>query len=102
MSQNSLSVNTAATQKSAVQLDDIAQRVERVMNLARETVAVQSAGADKVSVTAANTFNTVAKTFDEQMTAGTKVMREVSTAITTHGASVTQVDDEVATTIVFV
>ncbi|GED98010.1 PE domain-containing protein [Gordonia crocea] len=102
MTNTPLSVDTAATSRSAANLDDVAKRLDRVMNQAREALKVSAAGTDKVSVAAAHSFNTVATTFDEQLAKGTATMREVSAAITTHGSSVTKVDSENATTIVFV
>jgi hypothetical protein len=67
--------------KTATDLDALADRLEADLRANAPRLAVETAGADEVSVRAAHTLRTVAASFDETAAAGVLELRKLAAAL---------------------
>ena len=74
------------------QLDDLAGRVQHVMQTEAPNLTVVSSGADEVSQRVAQTSNAVHESFSEAAALGATEIQEVAATLRTHSGKIQETD----------
>lgn len=77
----SLSIDTRQLAETAARIDDIAARLEHLMQAERPHLAVTPVGRDEVSVRAAETLNSVQGSYATSVVGGVAELREIAAAL---------------------
>ena len=83
--------------QSATALDALAARLEADLRQHLPALAVDTAGADEVSVRAAQSLRDVASSYDVAATAGVLEVRKLAAALRSHTDVLVRMDDDNAT-----
>jgi hypothetical protein len=75
------------------QLDDMARRLDQLMEVENPNLAVKSPGADEVSQRVAATLTRVHAMFGESVAHGSNEMREIAATLRSHTDNIRAVDD---------
>lgn len=92
----SLSIRPADVADITKQLDELANRVERVMSTEADCLTPAPSARDEVSQRVAATLNTVHGSFVTASEAGVTEMREVAATLRTHNHDVVAADQDFA------
>ncbi|QLL05994.1 PE domain-containing protein [Mycobacterium vicinigordonae] len=91
MSDN-LSIRPGELTEATRQLDELADRLQRVMETERPNLTTVSSGQDEVSQRVAHTLNEVLASFTRASDQGTNEMHEASAALRAHSGRIADSD----------
>lgn len=89
---NDISVRPAEVDDVIKQIDDLANRVQHVMQAEEPTLTVVTSGSDEVSVRVAQTANTVHDTFGQAAGAAVTELQEVAATLRMHSGRIQETD----------
>lgn len=93
---NGLSVQPAEVTETTKQLDDLAARIERVLQVEAPALTVVASGRDEVSQRVAGTLNEVHADFADSSGRGVEELREAAATLRAQNAGLVGADGDVA------
>jgi phage-related protein len=89
---NRLSIRPDEVTEATRQLDELANRMQHVMETERPNLTTIASGQDEVSQRVAHTLNEVLGSFTKASDQGSNEMREVSATMRTHAGRIADAD----------
>ncbi|WP_067696067.1 PE family protein [Nocardia jejuensis] len=94
MAMGSVRFDAATALSAAADLDALADRLEATLKAETPALRVQSAGADEVSLQAADTLTGVGNSYVQQSGLGIGELRALAAAVRTHAATFQQIESD--------